>query len=93
VGRKLPDDFGLFDMHGNVWTWGQKGAGKDPVNVAGRPAEDIEHRTDIYNGYDRLLRGSSFLNRASSVRCDYRFEDRPAVRIVRVGVRPAGTCD
>src|SRR5205814_313433 len=21
VGQKLPNDLGLFDMHGNVWTW------------------------------------------------------------------------
>jgi formylglycine-generating enzyme required for sulfatase activity len=92
VGGKLPNDFGLFDMHGNVWTWCQDIAFVYPSNIGGRAVEDKEDIRDISDRFSRALRGASFGYLASLVRCANRFYDRPSVRNVPVGVRPARTC-
>jgi formylglycine-generating enzyme required for sulfatase activity len=92
VGRKLPNDFGLFDMHGNVWTWCQNRATLYPVNVGGEAVEDREDIRDISDRFALLLRGTSFLTRASYVRCATRYDGRPSIPTNFFGVRPARTC-
>jgi formylglycine-generating enzyme required for sulfatase activity len=92
VGRKLPNDFGLFDMHGNVWNWCQDRPLPYPRNVAGKAAEDMEDKRDI-SGFFRLFRGASFYVHASPVRCARRIHNQPSFRSYAVGVRPARTCD
>jgi formylglycine-generating enzyme required for sulfatase activity len=92
VGQKLPNDFGLFDMHGNVWTWCQDRALRYPANVAGRVAEDMEDKRYISDRFIRVLRGASFSYRASVVRCASCRFNRPSTRGFTVGVRPARTC-
>jgi formylglycine-generating enzyme required for sulfatase activity len=50
VGQKLPNPWGLYDMHGNVWEWCQDRYG----DYAGGIAVDPQ---GLATGSDRLLRG------------------------------------
>jgi formylglycine-generating enzyme required for sulfatase activity len=95
VGSKMPNDLGLFDMHGNVYTWCQ--ASYDPYPTV-KEGEIIEEEEDNYsittqNSQDyRVLRGGSFFNSASFARSAFRNVYRPATRDANYGVRPARTC-
>ena len=54
VGRKKPNELGLYDMSGNIWEW-----------CTDWPVSDI---TKTGNDIKRALRGNSFDNPASNVR-------------------------
>jgi formylglycine-generating enzyme required for sulfatase activity len=87
VGQKRPNDLGLFDMHGYVWTWCQDyallyGSGK---------VEDKEEIRDINNNDSRILRGASFYHTARVVRSATRFNLRPDVRLYFNGLRVVRT--
>jgi formylglycine-generating enzyme required for sulfatase activity len=87
VGQKRPNDFGLFDMHGNVWTWTQDPAFLYP---SGR-VEDKEDIRYIEDKINRCFRGASFSYPAPEVRSAFRYSGRPMVRNLIVGVRPCRT--
>ena len=91
VGNKKPNDFGLFDMHGNVYTWCQERYGPFPTaenNVAG---EDKEDEVDIRDKDGRVLRGGSFNDQSRFVRSALRIWDVPSNPYIYVGLRPART--
>ena len=92
VGSLKPNDFGLFDVHGNVFTWCQ-GSYKDYPR--GKGEEAIEDKDDelVFNStYRRVLRGGSFDDRALHVRAANRLRDVPSGRYsYGVGFRPART--
>ena len=90
VGQKRPNDFGLFDTHGNTWDWCQESGRPYEVGPEGY-AEDKEDKRDITDKLGRVLRGGSFYDRASVVRSAYRGNLRPSVRDVNVGLRVART--
>ncbi|MBI1914152.1 MAG: formylglycine-generating enzyme family protein, partial [Planctomycetes bacterium] len=91
VGRKKPNDLGLFDMHGNVYTWCQEKF-KDYLEGEGAKVyDDIEDILSINTQEDRLLRGGSFILQASLLRSANRSRYGPAVRVINVGLRPART--
>jgi serine/threonine protein kinase/formylglycine-generating enzyme required for sulfatase activity len=89
VGRLKPNDFGLFDMHGNVWNWCQESFQPYRKNLGDVPVEDIEDIQSIQSS--RVLRGGAFGGPAALVRSAQRLGDAPALRNSNVGFRPART--
>ncbi|MCH7990242.1 MAG: formylglycine-generating enzyme family protein, partial [Planctomycetes bacterium] len=85
VGQKLPNSWGLYDIHGNVYEWchdwygrfGSEAALSDPVGPA--------------RGEWRVLRGGSFGSLSSLVRSAYRSNYQPSNRLYFVGFRPSRT--
>jgi serine/threonine protein kinase/formylglycine-generating enzyme required for sulfatase activity len=92
VGTKKPNDWGLFDMHGNVFNWCQERYKLYAAAKQGKRVDDIEDMLSIKITDSRVWRGGSFVNRASTVRSSYRFSGGPAFRLHAYGFRPARTC-
>ena len=82
VGRKKPNGWGLYDMHGNVWEWCLDRWDEDYKNAPddGRVRESDE-------GSDRVIRGGSWLDSAGICRCSYRFGGDPVGRYGYLGFR------
>ncbi len=77
VAELLPNPFGLYDVHGNVWEWVEDGAAKllggiDPLQSSGRY---------------RVVRGGSWSNRAQYLRSVNRSIDYLGLRSSDVGFR------
>jgi len=91
VGSKKPNDFGLFDVQGNVFTWCQESFKPYPKSKENETTEDEEDVLSI-NLDNRGLRGGSFGVQASVVRSAFRQGVVPTYRSDGdVGVRPART--
>jgi WD40 repeat protein len=85
VGQKLPNRWGLYDMHGNVYEWCQdwhESYGSE--KVVSDPLGDAQ-------GIARELRGGSFRYRSSVVRSADRYCDLPDNRDSSLGFRAART--
>jgi formylglycine-generating enzyme required for sulfatase activity len=92
VGGKKPNDLGLFNLHGNVYTWCQESyKGDYPTLKDGERIEDKEDSLSIQSTSSRVLRGGSFFLRASDVRSALRDGVVPSYRDLDVGFRPART--
>jgi formylglycine-generating enzyme required for sulfatase activity len=90
VGSLKPNDFGLFDVHGNVFEWCQERQLNYPQGQEEKAKEDKEDILSINTSHSRVLRGGSFGDPASYVRSAYRYSLGPATRL-NVGFRPART--
>ncbi len=66
VGSLKPNDLGLFDMQGNVYTWCQESYTDYPAGKGDEAAED--HEDELVVNSSRVLRGGSFDDQASNVR-------------------------
>lgn len=89
VGTKAPNDFGLYDVLGNVWEWTgdwyapdayEKGPLVDPTGPA--------------RGTQRVMRGGGWLNRPRMIRLSARYRatvDNPLD--MGIGLRPVRTED
>src|SRR5262245_10552023 len=82
VGKKKPNAWGLYDMHGYVWEWcshawsdSHKGASTD-----GKPRVDKEEKK-------RVIRGGSWADPADSARSAYRTHKPRDHKSDRIGFR------
>jgi formylglycine-generating enzyme required for sulfatase activity len=80
VGLKVPNPWGLYDMHGNVWEWVGDWLGAYPEG----PQTDPQGPTE---GTARVFRGGSFKDAASLSRSAQRCWNAPDQRFSHVGVR------
>jgi formylglycine-generating enzyme required for sulfatase activity len=91
VGSLKPNDFGFFDVQGNVFTWCQEGARPYPSVEGEESAEDREDGLVVSSSMGRVLRGGSFDAVASYVRSAGRISNVPTFRPSDFGFRPART--
>jgi len=87
VGMKKPNDFGLFDVQGNCYTWCQEPFGNYPGVEGEGAVEDKEGRVVVMGSENRVLRGGSFSLQASSVRSAFRYSHVPTSRFLNHGFR------
>jgi hypothetical protein len=79
VGTRKPNDWGLFDMHGNVWTWCQESL------------DDQQDSLTVLDRDRRGVRGSTFGDMGVDTRSARRHSSQPMVVINYLGFRPART--
>ena len=91
VGSLKPNDLGLFDVQGNVYTWCQESYQAYPAPKDDEANEDKDDVLSIDTSKSRVLRGGSFSDQASTVRSARRLYSVPAYRLNNVGFRPART--
>jgi serine/threonine protein kinase/formylglycine-generating enzyme required for sulfatase activity len=78
VGGLRPNDFGLFDMHGNIWQWCQeRQLASRPWGGQPAPTEDREDLDPVSEMHGRMLRGGNFYDQAAFLRCAARLSNRP----------------
>ncbi len=82
VGKKLPNAWGLHDMHGYVWEWCADAWHPDykdaPTDGSARTKADSN---------DRILRGGAYNTPAEEMRCAYRHHADSATRNGQIGFR------
>ena len=89
VGEKVPNAFGLRDMHGNVWEWCQDGYdAKYYEKFVGDNSGDPLGPPD---GSRRVLRGGGWCCEAGYCRSAGRYFSSPGDRLNLLGIRPART--
>ena len=83
VGEKEPNEYGLYDMHGNVWEWCEDDR---HGNYNGAP-DDGRAWVDEPRGSGRVVRGGSWYEFAGACRAAIRDGGGPSYRIDFFGFR------
>ena len=84
VGQKKPNEWGLYDMHGNVWEWCADWLGEYPKS-------DVVDPKGPDAGIRRVVRGGSYFSNASNVRSADRRYPMPMAYLSYFGFRVAMT--
>lgn len=82
IGKKQPNELGLYDMSGNVWEWCQDWYDSYISHSQTNPAGPSY-------GSARVCRGGTWLLDARSCRVSYRCYSAPEYRILLLGLRLA----
>lgn len=85
VRELLPNKWGLYDMHGNIWEWCEDAFG----SYNARPRNETGLRHEPVDDSFRVMRGGDFDDDIGSARSAARGKERPDARWAYVGFRPA----
>jgi formylglycine-generating enzyme required for sulfatase activity len=95
VARLKPNDWGLFDMNGNVHTWCLDLSNNDALVEDGKVVEDQEEGLVIHDRDRRIFRGGAYNADAAFLRSVARISGSPRISppdiSVDNGFRPART--
>jgi serine/threonine protein kinase/formylglycine-generating enzyme required for sulfatase activity len=91
VASLKPNEFGLFDMYGNVEEWCHDSYGSYGVDGKGESSENQEDTSMVSPERYRILRGGSCISPSRSVRSARRSWHPPMLRLDYCGFRPART--
>ena len=86
VGQKLPNAFGLYDMHGNVWEWVEDCY---QSTYEGAPTDGSAIQKEGH--CQRNNRGGAWINSALNLRSDHRHRMGAGSRGIFIGLRVAKT--
>jgi formylglycine-generating enzyme required for sulfatase activity len=90
VASLKPNDYGLFDMQGNVFEWVYD-TFSDYPSGSKDVAADTPKTATISGSVRRVLRGGAFLYPPLTVRSAYRYYNLPVNRLTNFGFRPSRT--
>ena len=82
IGLKVPNAWGLYDMHGNVWEWCNDYFIEYSKSEANNP-------TGPRYGDSKVLRGGGWHFPAAGCACAYRHRGQPSYKLSFVGFRVA----
>ncbi len=85
VGTRKPNDFGLFDMHGNVFDWCYDMVDDEQDEV--QLNDDSPVTEPVTATGNRILRGGSFVVPEANVRSAARYFNQPSTRRLGTGFR------
>ncbi|HVK16460.1 MAG TPA: protein kinase [Fimbriiglobus sp.] len=90
VGSLKPNDFGLFDMHGNVVEWCHDQTSRSQADA---PQGDRTEGDVVTNATSRILRGGTYQGQFGLLRADpdTRINNLPQLSLTSTGFRPART--
>jgi serine/threonine protein kinase/formylglycine-generating enzyme required for sulfatase activity len=91
VGSLKPNDWGLFDMLGNVYSWCQETEKPYPATQGQRAIGDTEDELLVTDKAVRELRGHCFGNRGFTLRAAMRYRFVPTFSASGLGFRLART--
>jgi serine/threonine protein kinase/formylglycine-generating enzyme required for sulfatase activity len=91
VGSLKPNEFGFFDMHGNVWEWCQDIDTGHLTSVSRKPDKRTSSSKAVADSDKRLLRGGAFLPDPGYMHSDSRSSHEPNFAYTLDGFRLART--